>query len=141
MRAHSHSRLARAVRDPAAALAEVARVLRPGGAFVFVEHVAADGARAPLLAAAQRALDPAQQLLAGGCHLTRRTGQLIASRCARGGSSSAGLDAEQGDGDLSSSGGAAQRAPALFAALEAFEAFDAERAWPITPHVAGVARK
>ncbi len=113
------------VRDAGAALAEVARVLRPGGAYVFIEHVAADASRAPVLAAAQRLLDPAQQLLAGGCHLTRATGALIRSRCG---------------GDGAASAAAAAAASPLFASLS-MEAFDAADAWPITPHVAGVARK
>lgn len=44
------------VDDPGAALAEVLRVLRPGGVYVFVEHVA--GGRGTCLALAQRWLAP-----------------------------------------------------------------------------------
>jgi SAM-dependent methyltransferase len=116
------------VRDAAAALAEVARVLRPGGVYLFVEHVGADAATAPALALAQRALDPAQQLLAGGCHLTRATGALIAARC--GGSSAAN------EANLDASG-APKR---LFSRLEAFESFSAPQGGLIAPHVAGCAR-
>lgn len=57
------------------ALREIKRVLKPGGLYVFIEHVAApDGT---LLRLVQGALDPLQQLVADGCHLTRRTGQSI----------------------------------------------------------------
>ena len=42
------------VADPAAALGELARVIRPGGELRFFEHVAA---RSPRLARVQRALD------------------------------------------------------------------------------------
>jgi SAM-dependent methyltransferase len=122
------------VRDPAAALAEVARVLRPGGAYLFIEHVAADASHAPVLAAAQRLLDPAQQLLAGGCHLTRATGALIRDRCAAASSSGGG------GGDDGASIASSSSFPKLFASLS-MDAFDAADAWPITPHVAGVARK
>ncbi|XP_075485882.1 uncharacterized protein LOC142525463 [Primulina tabacum] len=57
-------------------LQEVRRVLKPGGYYIFVEHVAAkDGT---ILRFVQGILDPLQQLLADGCHLTRNTGTDIA---------------------------------------------------------------
>lgn len=64
------------VRSPHAVLAEAARVLRPGGRLLLLEHVSA--AAGTPLARKQRALDPLQQALAGNCHLTRRTGALLA---------------------------------------------------------------
>lgn len=63
------------VPDPAAVLAEVRRVLRPGGRFVFLEHVAADGR--PDRLKWQERLDPLWPHLAGGCHLTRRSAEAI----------------------------------------------------------------
>jgi ubiquinone/menaquinone biosynthesis C-methylase UbiE len=67
------------VPDPAAALAEIRRVLRPDGAFVFLEHVAADeddegGARR---LAWQRRIEPLWSRFADGCRLTRRTDAAI----------------------------------------------------------------
>lgn len=57
------------------ALREIKRVLKPGGLYVFIEHVAApDGT---LLRLVQAAVDPLQQFVADGCHLTRKTGQSI----------------------------------------------------------------
>lgn len=53
-------------------LAEIRRVLRPGGKFLFIEHVAADDSEA-FLRLQQQLLDPLQQLLADGCHVTRNT--------------------------------------------------------------------
>ncbi|MBI2940994.1 MAG: class I SAM-dependent methyltransferase [Chloroflexi bacterium] len=58
------------VRDPARALAAVRRVLKPDGAFRFIEHVRADGG---LMARVQDFLTPAWSCLGAGCHLNRRT--------------------------------------------------------------------
>lgn len=59
--------------DHEAALSEVARVLKPGGEFRFLEHVRADGA----LGHAHDLLAPAWHTVAGGCHLNRETGELF----------------------------------------------------------------
>jgi ubiquinone/menaquinone biosynthesis C-methylase UbiE len=58
------------VRDPAAALAELARVIRPGGELRFNEHVRSDG---PLLGRAQDFADHLWPRLFGGCHPNRNT--------------------------------------------------------------------
>ena len=58
------------VRDQAAALAEVFRVIRPGGELRFYEHVVAESAR---FARFQRAADVVWPLCGGGCHASRDT--------------------------------------------------------------------
>ncbi len=57
------------VADPVATVDEIARVLRPGGEFRVLEHVAADGLGGRL----QRLLARPWRALTGGCHLHRET--------------------------------------------------------------------
>lgn len=61
------------VTDPAGALAEVRRVLKPEGAFHFLEHIRACGVAEYV----QDLIMPIQSRLAAGCHPNRRTGEAI----------------------------------------------------------------
>ena len=57
------------VPDPVATVGELARVIRPGGALVFLEHCAADTSK---LRRVQKFADATiWPMLAGGCHLSR----------------------------------------------------------------------
>ena len=60
--------------DPGVALAEVRRVLRPGGHLHFLEHGLAPD---PGVAAWQHRLDPVQRRVLGGCHLSRDIPALV----------------------------------------------------------------
>lgn len=60
--------------DVDGALAEIHRVLRPGGSFEFLEHGLSPEQG---VARWQHRLDPLQKATAGGCHLTRDMPELI----------------------------------------------------------------
>ncbi|CAA0325974.1 unnamed protein product [Arabidopsis thaliana] len=64
------------VTDVTQTLKEIKRILRPGGIYIFIEHVAAE-ADGTFLRLVQTVLDPLQQVVADGCHLTRHTGESI----------------------------------------------------------------
>mmetsp|Transcript_50101 Transcript_50101/g.160408 ORF Transcript_50101/g.160408 Transcript_50101/m.160408 type:complete len:172 (-) Transcript_50101:358-873(-) len=63
------------VPDVERGLKEIRRVLKPGGRFVFLEHVLSE--TEPTLAALQEQLTPLQVAQADGCHLNRRTLEAI----------------------------------------------------------------
>lgn len=60
--------------DVDAALAEIRRVLKPGGQFHFVEHGQAPD---PRVARWQARIEPPWKRIVGGCHVTRRIPELI----------------------------------------------------------------
>jgi len=62
--------------DPAVVLAEVARVLKPGGRYLFYEHVRSDE---PGLARWQDRMGRLWTATSGGCHCNRRTLETIAA--------------------------------------------------------------
>jgi SAM-dependent methyltransferase len=63
------------VRNPEESLKEILRVLKPGGKFVFIEHVAArDGTG---LRAFQNLIQPLWTLVGDGCHPNRETWETI----------------------------------------------------------------
>lgn len=74
------------VADPAAAVAELRRVLRPDGRLIVIEHVADP---APRRARWQQRLSPAWKVVSRGCHLDRDTRTTLSE----GGFDVAGLEA------------------------------------------------
>lgn len=64
------------IADAPQALAEMHRVLKPGGALLFVEH---GRAPEPGVARWQDRLDPLWCRIAGGCHLNRKMDNLISA--------------------------------------------------------------
>jgi SAM-dependent methyltransferase len=64
------------VPDPQASLQEILRVLKPGGRFVFIEHVAAR--RGSRMRSFQNLIQPLWTLVGDGCHPNRETWESIA---------------------------------------------------------------
>ena len=63
------------IADPARALHDLRRVLKPGGSVLFAEHGLAPD---PAIQAWQRRLNPLWKYIAGGCNMNRKIDELIA---------------------------------------------------------------
>jgi ubiquinone/menaquinone biosynthesis C-methylase UbiE len=61
--------------NPARALQELRRVLKPGGSVLFAEHGLAPD---PMIRAWQGRLNPLWKRIAGGCHMNRKVDELVA---------------------------------------------------------------
>jgi ubiquinone/menaquinone biosynthesis C-methylase UbiE len=59
------------------AIAEIHRVLKPGGKFVFIEHGRSPD---PQINLWQNRLTPLQKIVGDGCHLNRQIQQLVATK-------------------------------------------------------------
>jgi ubiquinone/menaquinone biosynthesis C-methylase UbiE len=64
------------ISDPAAALAEIRRVIKPEGQFIFFEHGRSDD---PKVAKRQDRFNPIQRFIGAGCNLNRPIDRLIES--------------------------------------------------------------
>lgn len=71
------------VHSPQEVLDEIARVMKPGATFLFIEHVLAP-TNEPVRRAAQLALNPLQRLAADGCNLNRDTERSISEQVSKG---------------------------------------------------------
>jgi ubiquinone/menaquinone biosynthesis C-methylase UbiE len=67
------------IKDVESAIAEIYRVLKPGGKFLFIEHGLSNE---PKIQTWQHRLTPIQKIIADGCHLDRKIKSLIADRFA-----------------------------------------------------------
>jgi ubiquinone/menaquinone biosynthesis C-methylase UbiE len=65
------------VAQPGACLSEIQRILKPGGVYIFLEHVAAP--HGSLLRVLQRSITPVWKCILGGCCLNRDTAISIES--------------------------------------------------------------
>jgi ubiquinone/menaquinone biosynthesis C-methylase UbiE len=63
------------VDKPKVVLSEIQRVLKPGGSFVFIEHVKANSR---ILKLAQDMINPLNRIIADGCNCNRDTKSVIA---------------------------------------------------------------